>query len=562
MGNFDNYYIDGNGNAHRDIPLGTSPADAYVRTNMKLKKEVARIDKKIETIENSVHESVEQLTTDLTELTQNSTSLISNTAESISGYVDSKILSITNSLNTAEQMLNSRINTIVANDSSTEQNSELIDIRNGADTGVYASAGHAIRSQLARNNATLLQHTGHSNLFDKTKFTPNCEFKASTRTVIPNSNGYGLSDFIPVLSGKTLYFSRNGTAANATYTYAFDADHAYVDASMVNNETTYAVPATANYIRVCIKNNTIDDFQIEYDSVTAFKEFADLGILSNSIKSVTDRITSLETSAASTAETINSILSQNNSPNPLSHIEESPGLISCFLNVGCIGDSLASGVAVYKDQNGNTVVNSVNRYPYSWGQYLHRMTGNTYYNWSAGGLRTDSWLNSDYARECFDGNHLCQAYIIGLGQNDNNKYHGSDLGTISDVDIENYYNNANSFYGRYAKIIQKILEIQPKAKIFVLTDPNDSVNTNGYNTAIRNIANLFDNVYLLDMRTYWSGASCAQLLESQKRYGHYNAVGYFLIAKIIMTYIDHVMESNYEDFREIENIGTNFYWYE
>ena len=44
MGNFDNYYIDGNGNAHRDIPLGTSPADAYVRTNMKLKKEVQRID--------------------------------------------------------------------------------------------------------------------------------------------------------------------------------------------------------------------------------------------------------------------------------------------------------------------------------------------------------------------------------------------------------------------------------------------------------------------------------------------------------------------------------------
>ena len=248
--------------------------------------------------------------------------------------------------------------------------------------------------------------------------------------------------------------------------------------------------------------------------------------------------------------------------NPLSGIENTPGLISCFLNVGCIGDSLASGVAVYKDQNGNIVVNSQNRYQYSWGQYLARMTGNTYYNWSAGGLRTDSWLNSVHATECFDGNHLCQAYIIGLGQNDNNRDHGSGLGTINDINIANYNNNADTFYGRYAKIIQKIKEVQPKAKIFVITDPNDSVNTNGYNTAIRNIAQLFDNVYVLDMRAYWSTAPCNEFLENQKRYGHFNAVGYYIIAKMIMTYIDYIMEHNYEDFREIENIGTDYHWYE
>lgn len=274
------------------------------------------------------------------------------------------------------------------------------------------------------------------------------------------------------------------------------------------------------------------------------------------------RLTGLESDVSLAMNAIDEILNPDDGNNPLNKIENAPGLISCFLNVGCIGDSLASGIAVYKDQNGNTVVNSVNRYPYSWGQYLARMTGNTYYNWSAGGLRTDTWLNSSFARECFDGEHLCQAYIIGLGQNDNNKYHGSEIGTISDIDTENYYNNADSFYGRYAKIIQKIKEVQPKARIFVITDPNSSVDTNGYNTAIRNIAELFDNVYVLDMRAYWSTAPCNEFLENQKRYGHFNAVGYYIIAKMIMTYIDYIMEHNYEDFREIENIGTDYYWYE
>ena len=61
MGNFDNYYIDGNGNAHRDIPLGTSPADAYVRTNMKLKKEVQRIDGTIQETNEHIDTEIERV---------------------------------------------------------------------------------------------------------------------------------------------------------------------------------------------------------------------------------------------------------------------------------------------------------------------------------------------------------------------------------------------------------------------------------------------------------------------------------------------------------------------
>lgn len=589
---------------------------------------------------------------------------------------------IDNTARSRISVVNARIDNIIANTSSTEGNSELIDIRTGADNKVYSTAGDAVRAQFTRTNDIILRHTGHANLFDKTKFTPGCEFKVSTRTVIPNDKGYGLSDFIPVQFGKTLYFSRSGASSNTTYIYGFNEGKDFVTGSNSSNINSYLIPPGVCYIRICIKTETINDFQIEYDSVSAYKDYIDMGMVSSQLPNITNTVSRLDnivneslvsrnlfdkntwlsdseldkttgqpisnnkgygvsgfipvqqgdtiafsvngsafsvtfvyaftssqtyisrTSNISTYSVPNGVSYirvcifnseiekfqveqttvteyvpyavssddlfttiqkvKDNFPgaNPLSGIENTPGLISCFLNVGCIGDSLASGVAVYKDQSGNIVVNSQNRYQYSWGQYLARMTGNTYYNWSAGGLRTDSWLNSAYATECFDGEHLCQAYIIGLGQNDNNKNHGSDLGTINDINTANYNNNADTFYGRYAKIIQKIKEVQPKAKIFVITDPNDSVNTNGYNTAIRNIAQLFDNVYVLDMRAYWSTAPCNEFLENQKRYGHFNAVGYYIIAKMIMTYIDYIMEHNYEDFREIENIGTDYHWYE
>ena len=300
-----------------------------------------------------------------------------------------------------------------------------------------------------------------------------------------------------------------------------------------------------------MKSSEQEEFQIEYNGVSDYKPFENIGKIAGSLKNIDSRVSALE-----------DIVNPEPTTSPLAVIEKYPSFISCFMNVGCIGDSLASGVAVSKNAAGEIIVDSENRYQYSWGQYLARMTGNEYYNWSRGGLRTDTWLTSDYAEACYDGEHLCQAYIIGLGQNDNNHSKGADLGTASDIDIADYHNNNNTFYGRYAKIIQKIQEITPKAKIFVITDPNDSVNANGYNTAIRDIAGMFNNVYLIDMRAYMNTAPCAALLQSQMRYGHFNAVGYFLIAKMLMTYIDYIIEHNSDDFREIENIGTEYHWYD
>lgn len=240
---------------------------------------------------------------------------------------------------------------------------------------------------------------------------------------------------------------------------------------------------------------------------------------------------------------------------PLEVITDSTGMLDIFLHVGCIGDSLASGESYYND--GGTS-HALDLYQYSWGQYLARKTGNQYYNWSKGGESTKTWLQSSYATECFDGQHLCEAYIIGLGQNDAN--YNYTIGTSADIDLQDYNNNADTFYGSYGKIIQKIKEVQPQAKIFVITDPNTTTDTKGYNAPIRDMANIFENVYVIDMRQYALKYMQSPVLISQLRAGHFNAYGYKVFSMMIGNYIDWIVTHNYTEFTQVELIGTGHSW--
>lgn len=231
-------------------------------------------------------------------------------------------------------------------------------------------------------------------------------------------------------------------------------------------------------------------------------------------------------------------------------------LLDCFLKVGCIGDSLASGESSYKD---NGVSKLIDLYDYSWGQYLARMTGNTYYNFSKGGLTAKTWLSDPKgASLAFDGNHECEAYIIGLGVNDRNS--GSEyIGESSDINLSDYTQNADTFYGNYGKIIQMIKENQPKAKIFVFNIPLSDENSLLYNQAIEYMPTIFDDVYLIDLyeniNIFTKG-----FLQAQKRNGHYNATGYKFIAEVFYSLINEFMSTNESEFRQIEFIGTDYEW--
>lgn len=140
----------------------------------------------------------------------------------------------------------------------------------------------------------------------------------------------------------------------------------------------------------------------------------------------------------------------------------------------------------------------------------------------------------------------------------NRKY---KIGTVEDINLGDYTQNPDTYYGNYGKIIQKIQEMQPKAKIFILTDPLKSVENAGYNSAVREIAGIFKSVYLVDLYTYGTALYNSGFLYQQKRGGHYNAVGYFICAMIISTYIDWIMKKNPNEFREIEFIGLDNKFY-
>lgn len=393
----------------------------------------------------------------------------------------------------------------------------------------------------------------------------------SLRTYTPGTNTYfATEDYLPFPYGgsRCLLRASMSTASNDASGLAFyDADKKYLSGLKYAQEkggvlcyTEFVCPKGTEYIRLTMYKENLKDFAKIWflDTVVSTGKMQNEAVTTPKIADGAVTKEKLEDSIQKrlTAE-VNDLLGLNLSDTPLERIRNDAGLMAIFRHVGCIGDSLASGEAVYKKTDGST--GGKDLFEYSWGQYLARMTGNTYYNWSKGGLRCDTFLASSMAAECFDGAHNCEAYIIGLGQNENNKKY--TIGTAADIDMDDYTQNPNTYYGNYGKIIQKIQQIQPKAKIFVLTDPLKAVETAGYNAAVREIAGMFQNVYLVDLYTYGSTLYSSGLLYQQKRGGHFNAVGYFICAMIIATYIDWIIKKNPTEFREVEFIGLDNKFY-
>ena len=257
-------------------------------------------------------------------------------------------------------------------------------------------------------------------------------------------------------------------------------------------------------------------------------------------------------------EKLKKIISEEN---PLANLLENGGYINIFNKIACIGDSLTEGVFEYTENGEVKYAGKPQGFePYSYPSQLARMTGATVGNYGVGGATAKSWLETTACTDCFKEENKAQAYIIALGTNDTN-YDG-DVNT--DIDVSNYNNNANTFVGNYAKIIQKCLELQQKAKIFVVTIPKTRTDyhnawTTG-NSKIKAVAEKL-GVYVLDIYTY--SESFDNPDEYKKHFysgGHRNAVGYKRTAMEYATYISWLIEKNPSDFKNIQFIGTNM-WY-
>lgn len=263
---------------------------------------------------------------------------------------------------------------------------------------------------------------------------------------------------------------------------------------------------------------------------------------------------------------------------PLERLLEGGGFSAIFRSVGCIGDSLSSGEleAVHEDDK-----KSYHDYfEHSWGQYIARANGALVHNFSRGGMTAREYCESFAEAKGFWNKDLAaQAYIIALGVNDVSVARGGNpdgpvsLGDLEkDIDINDWHNSKNSFVGYYAQIIQRVREISPKCRIFLVTCPRQTDIPDWRKDAydlhrelLYKLADMFEYTYVIDLREY------APVYDSEfnKHFflnGHLNTMGYLLTARLIMTYMDYIIRHNTEDFLQAGFIGkggvhsVNYKW--
>ncbi len=254
--------------------------------------------------------------------------------------------------------------------------------------------------------------------------------------------------------------------------------------------------------------------------------------------------------------------------NPLNHIIRDGGMMNIFRSIGCIGDSLTSGEFECVGPEGEKVWSDC--YDYSWGKQIERITGIQMTCFSRGGLtayqiyrEADAGNSKTEAiNRLFDKDNLKQGYIIALGVNDVGwqetlkvVYDGRIGSPQTDIDLQNYENNAHTFVGWYSKIIQRLQSLQPDAKFFLLTMPTD-FGSEEFCGLIEGIASKLKNCYVVDL---FHHAPPYDQAFQEKYYdgGHMNAMGYLLSAHYIMTYIDWIIRHNVMDFRAVQYIGTD-----
>ncbi len=231
----------------------------------------------------------------------------------------------------------------------------------------------------------------------------------------------------------------------------------------------------------------------------------------------------------------------------------SPSFVGIIHKWGFIGDSLSSGEqAVHKD--GTSTLERFDLYDYSWGQRLCKLNSVEGFNFSVGGQTTKGWCNGADERT-WAGAQLQEnwkeAYCIALGVNDRSSLSPGDAAT--DINLSDYTQNADTFAGWYAGIIQRLRSVNPKCRIFCITIPYN--NQQGYldnNEVIRAIVPTFSRCYLVDLANYhWTPDGLALN-------DHLSPAGYQWAAFEINTYIDWIIRNNMDDFKDIAWVGTEY----
>lgn len=230
--------------------------------------------------------------------------------------------------------------------------------------------------------------------------------------------------------------------------------------------------------------------------------------------------------------------------------------------VGIIGDSLSNGTVDVLENGAAVTRQELND---SWAAWLSRSCGNPWLSLGVSGITSATWIRDGHLDTALAKENLCDAYIIGLGYNDN-RYSSVPVGTKGDINGTDTMLDSNeaaqpygSFYFNMEKILRHLSNATgKKSPIFVLTNPdfsNDSWSSGAknYNQAIRDIIATYGSAYNAHLIDLWSdyGAVYQELESSRGAPGHYNAQAYAYMGQLIGTAISNYMLHHPGSFAEI-----------
>lgn len=298
------------------------------------------------------------------------------------------------------------------------------------------------------------------NIFNKGTFIKNKEV-FQNGTIGDNSQGYGVSEYIPVKKG-TLHFKKNGEPYNVTYLMLYDRNtkkplysvrKSLIDTLTINEEYAYLVVNIGNWV--------IDTFSIEYNSenngyVTYKKR--DNKIKTNKV--ICDKVICSELYAS----------------------------VNMFGSIAGVGDSYTAGYCANSGSNDGQEMKEQ-----SYIATLGKRSGVEWFNYGVTGDFTASYNASSINNVLNADPH--DLYILALGQNDINR--NFPKGSVEDIDKTNWLNSrTDTFCGCYGKIITRIMEHAPNAKFIIVkswidTMKSETVSYQDYDDAIEAIANLY-----------------------------------------------------------------------
>ena len=361
------------------------------------------------------------------------------------------------------------------------------------------------------------------------------------------TNIWGTFMYVPITKGAIVSFkSVSRIYAGLCYIAFYNTSKVFIRGVVSDGTSSpnYTEVADADGYVCAVAITNRESGKIETPSIILSRRVGDINRIKNNISEIKNDISEIKND-------ISEIESE------ISGLKESTGLLDAesfkgFYKFGVIGDSLSTGHMT--DPTDNDKINPRNL-RFSWGQILARKNGQVCLNFGFSNATATTWFtDSTYApaTKLAMEENICQCYIIGMGANSD----AGGLGSIEDIDWDNGDNNASTYYGQYARIIQLIRKTAPKAVIFCLTlpYPRESSSKNAAIKAICSDSHVSDHTFVIDLVQYndilkkyivGEDEGSAPLTYNKYYYNwHFTAAGYALCARLTEYAISKVMDEN------------------